>query len=143
MNYLVGDIGNTSTKISVLNHKFDIIKSYNLDTNILYKKKNINNFFKKFLLKNLDKKVLFSSVVPKAYTVIKKFLKEKNFKLFEIKDLKIKKILKTNIKNFRQLGSDRIVNAIGSKKNKNCIVIDFGTATTFDILKDGIYDGGV
>ena len=35
MNYLVGDIGNTSTKISVLNHKFDIIKSYNLNTNIL------------------------------------------------------------------------------------------------------------
>jgi type III pantothenate kinase len=41
------------------------------------------------------------------------------------------------------LGSDRIVNAIGSRNNKNCIIIDFGTATTFDILKNGIYDGGV
>ena len=143
MNYLVGDIGNTSTKISILNHKFDIKKSYNLNTKKLYKKKNINNFFKKFLSKNLNKKVLFSSVVPEAYMIIKKFLKKKNFLLFEIKDLKIKKILKTNIKNFNQLGSDRIVNAIGTKKNKNCIVIDFGTATTFDILKDGIYDGGV
>jgi type III pantothenate kinase len=143
MNYLVGDIGNTSIKISILNHKLDIKKSYNLDTNKLYIKKNINKFFKKFLNKNLKKKVLFSSVVPKAYKIIKEHLKKKNFKSFEIKDLKIKKILKINIKNYNQLGSDRIVNAIGAKNTQNCIVIDFGTATTFDILKNGEYDGGV
>ena len=143
MNYLVGDIGNTSIKISILNHKFDIKKSYNLETNRLYKKKNINNFFKKFLSKNLNKKILFSSVVPKVYKMIKKYLKDKNYKLFEIKDQKIHKILKINIKNFNQLGSDRIVNAIGAKSIKNCIIIDFGTATTFDILKNGVYDGGV
>ena len=39
MNYLVGDIGNTSIKISILNYKFNIEKSYNLDTNKIYKKK--------------------------------------------------------------------------------------------------------
>jgi type III pantothenate kinase len=143
MNYLIGDIGNTSIKISILNHKFDIKKSYNLETNKLYIKKNINIFFKKFLNKNLNKKVLFSSVVPKAYKTIKKYLKKKNFRSFEIKDLKIKKILKINIKNFSQLGSDRIANAVGAKSGKNCLVIDFGTATTFDILKNSEYDGGV
>ena len=26
---------------------------------------------------------------------------------------------------------------------QNSIVIDFGTATTFDIIKNGVYDGGV
>ena len=88
-------------------------------------------------------KVLFSSVVPKAYKLVKYYLKRKKFKIFEIKDLKIKKIIKINIKNYNQLGSDRIVNAIGVKNIKNCIVIDFGTATTFDILKEGVYDGGV
>jgi type III pantothenate kinase len=143
MNYLVGDIGNTSVKISILNYKFNIIKSYNIDTIKLYQKKKINNFFKNFLSKKINKKVLFSSVVPNAYKVIKKFLNDKNFNSFEIKELKISKILRINIKNFNQLGSDRIANAIGSKKFKNCIVIDFGTATTFDILKNGIYDGGV
>ena len=143
MNYLVGDIGNTLIKLSILNHKFDIKKSYNLNTNKLYVKKNINNLFKKFLNKNLNKKVLFSSVVPEAYKVIKNYLKKRDFQPFEIKDLKIKKILKINIKNFNQVGSDRIVNAIGSKNFKNCIIIDFGTATTFDILKNGVYDGGV
>ena len=143
MNYLIGDIGNTSVKISILNHKFDIKKSFIVDTNKLYKSNNINKFFKKFLSKKLNTKVLFSSVVPKAYKLVKYFLKRKKFKIFEIKDLKIKKIIKINIKNYNQLGSDRIVNAIGVKNIKNCIVIDFGTATTFDILKEGVYDGGV
>ena len=143
MNYLVGDIGNTYTKISILNYKFDVNKSYNLKTSELYKKKNINKFFNKFLNKKLNKKILFSSVVPKAYIVVKDYLKKKKFKIFEIKDLNIKKILKVNIKNFNQLGSDRIANAIGANKNQNCLIVDFGTATTFDIIINGIYEGGV
>ena len=51
-------------------------------------------------------------------------------------------MIKINIKNFNQLGSDRIVNSIEGKKFKNCLIIDFGTATTFDIVKNGIYEGG-
>ena len=143
MNYLVGDIGNTYTKLSVLNHKFDIKKSYDMETSKLYKKKNIYKLFKKLSKKNLNKKVLFSSVVPRVFKIIKIYLKKKNYKTFEIKDLKIKKILKINIKNYNQLGSNRIANAIGSANAANCIIIDFGTATTFDILKDKVYDGGV
>ena len=52
-------------------------------------------------------------------------------------------MIKINIKNINQLGSDRIVNSIEGKKFKNCLIIDFGTATTFDIVKNGIYEGGV
>ena len=143
MNYLVGDIGNTSIKISILNDKFDIKKTYYIDTKKIYKKKNINMFFKKILSQNFSKKILFSSVVPNAYKRIKDYLKKKKFHLFEIKDLKIKKILKINIKNFNQLGSDRIANSIGANKNQNCLIIDFGTATTFDIIINGVYEGGV
>jgi type III pantothenate kinase len=143
MNYLVGDIGNTSIKISILNYKFAIKKSYNLDTKKIYHNKNIKLFFKKILAKNLDSRMLFSSVVPKAYKVIRVYLIKRNFQTFEVKDLKIKKILKLDIKNFSQLGSDRIVNAIGVNKSKNCLIIDFGTATTFDIIRNGRYDGGV
>ena len=44
---------------------------------------------------------------------------------------------------YNQLGSDRISNAIGSMNYKNTIIIDFGTATTFDIVKNGVYEGGV
>ena len=36
--YLLGDIGNTYTKVVLLDKKFNIIKSQNFDSKILYKK---------------------------------------------------------------------------------------------------------
>ena len=74
---------------------------------------------------------------------IKKFYK---INLKEIKEKKIDKIVKIDIKNKNQVGSDRIANAAGvyKKYRTNCIVLDFGTATTFDVVtKDGIYKGGI
>jgi len=143
MNYLVGDIGNTFIKISILNDNFTIKKIYNLETNKMFTKTFKKNILKKIIKKNLNKTVLFSSVVPKAYKVIKNYLSLNRFKVLEIKELKIKKILKIKIKNYNQLGSDRISNAIGSLNYNNSIIIDFGTATTFDIVKNGVYEGGV
>jgi len=69
--------------------------------------------------------------------------KTSNFTIYEIKKFNLKKIIKINIKNIKQLGSDRIVNSIEGKKFRNCLIIDFGTATTFDIVKNGVYEGGV
>ena len=146
MKYLVGDIGNTVTKITILDNKFKILKSYNSETIKLYSEKNLSIFFKKIIVSNLNKKILFSSVVPVIYKKIKKFLNKRNFKSYEIKELKVNKVIKLNVNNFKQVGSDRIANAIGSYKTykRNCIVVDFGTATTFDVVKKtGIYDGGV
>ena len=146
MKYLVGDIGNTLTKISLLNKKFKIIKSKSIDSKKLCNKIYLSSFFKKFLLSNLNDEILFSSVVPSVYRSIKFYLKKKGYKSYEIKELKVNKIIKLNVDNFKQVGSDRIANAIGSYNTykKNCLVIDFGTATTFDIIKKpGIYDGGV
>ena len=98
---------------------------------------------KKIFQKNLKKEILFSSVVPLALKKIKRSLKKKNYKVLEVKNFNLKKMIKINIKNINQLGSDRIVNSIEAKKFKNCLIIDFGTATTFDIVKNGIYEGGV
>ena len=47
--------------------------------------------------------------------------------------------------NPREVGADRIVNAVAAyaKKQSSLIVVDFGTATTFDYLsKKGEYQGG-
>ena len=143
MNYLVGDIGNTSTKICILNNNYSIVKSFIFDTKKLFEKKYLSKIFKKFAKSNLNSKFLFSSVVPALFKKIKKNFKGSKYKIIEIKDLKIKKIIKINIKNIKQLGSDRIANAIGAKKYKNCLILDFGTATTFDIIKNGVYVGGV
>ena len=45
----------------------------------------------------------------------------------------------------KELGSDRIANTLAAiqKYGKNCLIIDFGTATTFDVIKNNKYKGGV
>ena len=143
MNYIIGDIGNTSTRICILNDKSKILKSVIFDTKKIYLKGYINNIFKKLSKKKIRREVLFSCVVPLALKKIKKVLKKANYKIFEIKNLNLKKIIKINIRNIKQLGSDRIVNSVEAKRFKNCLIIDFGTATTFDIVRNGAYEGGV
>jgi len=146
MTFLVGDIGNTLTKICLINFNFKIIKSFSIETNKLNKTNYQNIFFNKILKYKVNKKILFSSVVPLIYKVIKKNLSKKKYKIFELKNLKISKIVTLNVNKINQVGSDRIANAIGAYEyyKNNCLVIDFGTATTFDIIsKKGIYEGGV
>tara|TARA_Y100000590_G_scaffold264152_1_gene296750 strand:+ start:4901 stop:5677 length:777 start_codon:yes stop_codon:yes gene_type:complete len=149
MDALVGDIGNTITKICLIeteNLKVKKIVYFNSKdiTSLNSLKKNLKKIIKK---KSIYKVSLFSSVVPKYQLILKKFLKRVyKIKLREIKEKSINKIIKINIKNKKQVGSDRIANAVGAyKKHKvNCIVLDFGTATTFDVVtKSGVYNGGV
>ena len=149
MNTLIGDIGNTITKVCLINIKnFKVKKVIYLDSNKIFSK----NYLKKKLKpisknSNINKIGLFSSVVPKHFLSLKNFFKEfGNFKLSEIKEKKIDKIVKINIKKKNQVGSDRIANAVGAynKYKSNCIILDFGTATTFDVVtKNGIYNGGI
>jgi len=143
MKYIVGDIGNTSTKICILNEKFKIIRSFNFETIKIYKKNFLKAVLRKYLNKKLNSNILFSSVVPKAYKKLKKIFKFTRFKLFEIKDFNLEKIIDINVKSKKLLGSDRIANAIGVKQFKNCLILDFGTATTFDVIRNKVYEGGV
>jgi len=149
MNIIIGDIGNTITKICLVQNKnFKIKKIIYFNSKKIYSGKNLVNIFKKIIKKGeINKIALFSSVVPKYKLLLKAFLKKKyNIILKEIKEKKIKKIIKINIKNKKQVGSDRIANAVGvyKKYKKNSIVLDFGTATTFDIVTNkGVYNGGV
>ena len=146
MNYLIGDIGNTNIKICKINRNFKIINTYLFETKNKNLKRDISRKLKKISKKNTNKKVLFSSVVPSVYKNISKIFQRNRLKVFEIKKFNLKKVMKFRVKKYSQLGSDRIANAIGAhhKFKTNCIVIDFGTATTFDVIKkNGIYNGGV
>ena len=149
MNTLIGDIGNTVTKICLINKK-----NFKIKSSIYFDSKNIenNNLLKRYLnkiIKNnrLSKIALFSSVVPKYEIRLKKFIKNSyKIQLVEIKNKNVDKIIKINFKNKNQVGSDRIANAVGvySKYKTNCIVLDFGTATTFDVItKKASYNGGI
>ena len=77
MKYLVGDIGNTFIKLSILNERFEISKEYNLETSKIFIKKNRDKLLSNIKKTKLKKQVLFSSVVPKAFKVIKNILSKK------------------------------------------------------------------
>jgi type III pantothenate kinase len=83
------------------------------------------------------KNVCISSVVPNLNYAIKNSI----IKYFKINPLFIETGLKTGInikyKNPAEVGADRIANCVGANSlygNNNYIIIDMGTATTFDIL---------
>ena len=143
MDFIVGDIGNTSTRICLINKSLRIKKSIFFDTKKIFSQKYVKKTFNKLSNKNLRKEILFSSVVPLAFKKIKNELKNSNFTIKEVKNVNLKKLIKINVKNINQIGSDRIANSIEGKKFKNCLIIDFGTATTFDIVKNKTYEGGV
>ena len=142
--YILGDIGNSKTKIFLVNSKDKIIKRIEFSTN------DINEFElkKKFrlLISDIKKieKILFCSVVPKAFVFIKKYLsKITKIKCFEIKELNLRSLINIKV-NYKQVGSDRLANAISLIDNKkNFIILDFGTATTFDVVIKKDYIGGI
>ena len=91
---------------------------------------------------------IFSSVVPSLDYTIEHMLRV----YFGITPLQIAPGLKTGLKmradNAREVGADRVVNNVAALKKYGCgkpmIVVDFGTATTFNILNAaGEFIGGV
>ena len=140
---LIGDIGNTQSKFAHYNKgRNKIFKLKNFNTSDIEKNKD----FTKFVNNTKFTNAVITSVVPKVFLKIKSVLKKKNIKCYEILDKKLKNPIKIKIKKPKQLGSDRVANVFAANQlyRSNCIVIDFGTATTFDILsKNGIYNGGL
>ena len=91
---------------------------------------------------------IFSSVVPSLDYTIEHMLRV----YFDIVPKQIAPGMRTGLKmrvdNAHEVGADRIVNNVSALKKYGCgkpmVVIDFGTATTFNILgADGEFIGGV
>ena len=138
---ILGDIGNTDSKICIVNDDLRIIKKIlipsKIKTNKLYK------YLKKINFNKIEK-ILFCSVVPSSFKEFKNFFKKKTkVRCYELKELNLRSILKIDV-NYNQVGSDRLANAISvSDRKKNFIILDFGTATTFDVLIGNNYKGGI
>ncbi|MDP2912769.1 MAG: type III pantothenate kinase [Candidatus Omnitrophota bacterium] len=92
------------------------------------------------------KSIVMSSVVPRASDRMRKTLG----KAFKCPVYNIGKDVRVPVKNLyrvkRQVGQDRLVNAFAVKSlyGAPAVIIDFGTAVTFDIVsKKGEYLGGL
>jgi type III pantothenate kinase len=132
------DIGNTTIAFGVFQGG-KLKSTWKISTHNIFSKKPIR------LPKNIDAAII-SSVVPKVTPIIKKAIAKK----YKIRPLVLGENIRAPIKNLyrnpKQVGQDRLVNAVAAKKlyGSPAIVIDFGTAITFDIInKRGEYAGGV
>lgn len=90
-------------------------------------------------------KAIVSSVVPPLNPIIQILLK----KVWNLEALWVGPGIKTGIQirieEPKQAGSDRIVNSVAVKVlyGAPAIVVDFGTATTFDFVSNEGYEGGI
>lgn len=89
--------------------------------------------------------VIVSSVVPSMLNSLEELCK----KYFQLTPYVVGGGIKTGMPicydNPQEVGADRIVNAVAAyeKAGTALIVVDFGTATTFDVISaDGSYQGG-
>ncbi|MFO0388415.1 MAG: type III pantothenate kinase [Alphaproteobacteria bacterium] len=90
---------------------------------------------------------ILASVVPQAIFDLRMLAKRYfHTDLMIVGDPALKPIMPVKIDNPREVGADRLVNASAAwNRNKQAlIVLDFGTATTFDVVNaKGEYVGGV
>lgn len=90
--------------------------------------------------------IIISSVVPPLDSVLREVCE----RYFHLKPLFVEPGVKTGMpvlyENPAEVGADRIVNGVAAfeKYGGPCVVVDFGTATTFDaVSQKGEYMGGV
>jgi type III pantothenate kinase len=89
--------------------------------------------------------IIISSVVPPVESTLRRVCE----KYFHLQPIFVEPGIKTGmpvlVDNPTELGADRLVNAIAAYERYGgpCIVVDFGTATTFDVISaKGEYLGG-
>jgi len=142
------DVGNTNIVFAVSDNKKikDIKRIYTNKETKIFKKivsKIIKNYLNLNYLKN-SKTAIISSVVPSINSHITKILKLFKIKVYVLKPKDMLSHLKIDY-DLNEIGADRIANSVAviNYKIKNSIVIDFGTATTFEVLKNNRFLGGL
>lgn len=158
---LVLDVGNTNTVLGVFSRssagsstvaKYDnLLANWRVTTRAAQTIDEYGVLFRNlFSMQRLEPKdiggIVISSVVPPLDSTLRRVCE----RYFERKPLFIEPGVKTGMPvlydNPAEVGADRIVNSVAAfeKHGGPCIVVDFGTATTFDcVTAKGEYQGGV
>ena len=137
------DIGNTNIKTALFDGE-KMVKYWRVSTNKIYTSDEYgillcNLFAHEGLSPDVVEGVIISSVVPTINFTIEHMCQN----YFHITPMFVVPGIKTGINigydNPRELGSDRIANAVAAyaEYGAPCIFIDFGSATTFGVVGEG------
>lgn len=142
---LTADIGNTSITIGLFDDNA-IVEEFRLASD-----KDLSQEEYEVLLKTLFKSSKIEGcIIASVVEELNKKFKAAVDEVFKINAILLSSECKTGvkiaIKNPKEAGADRIANACGAFMlySRPCIVIDFGTATSFDIINEkGEFIGGI
>lgn len=144
------DVGNTNITVGLFDGK-RLVKQFRMITQTSRTSDEYGVFLRQWLsINGIDDKeikaVIISSVVPN----IMHSLTSGIIKYFDVKPLIVAPGIKSGIRlaipNPKELGADRLVDAVAAYEiyGGPVIVVDFGTATTHDlVLEDGTFFAGV
>lgn len=139
---LLIDVGNTEIKFTKTTNG-EVEKVFRISTNKQYTTDELLLDIFKHIKDNDIDNVVISSVVPRITSLLDMGLKNKyNIKPIIVK-AGVKTTLKINTDNPNEVGSDLVVGAVGATtiSDKNCIIIDLGTAIKFVYLKGKTLEG--
>jgi type III pantothenate kinase len=134
--FLLVNLNNTSTKLAFADEERLLAKKV-IRTEML----SIPAVKRAIRQWNFDS-TLVASVVPKKTSIFRSMFRVRMKELTPDLDLGIG----IDFSDPRGIGADRLANAVGvaTRYGSPAIVVDFGTAVTFDILsRKGVYEGGV
>ncbi len=146
---LVFDVGNTNIVLGVFKGE-ELFESWRISTDKLRTDDEYAILVRQlFSFQGITfgdiKDIIISCVVPPMLNTLSELCE----RYFELKPYIVGPGIKTGMpilyENPREVGADRIVNAVAAYEEyrRNAIVVDFGTATTFDyITSRGEYQGG-
>lgn len=142
---LTADIGNTSITLGLFDGDA-LVEEFRLASD-----KDLSQEEYEVLLKTLFKQFKVKGcIIGSVVEELNKKFKSSVDNVFKINSIILNSELNTGVKiaiqNPKEAGADRIANACGALMlyNRPCIVVDFGTATSFDIVnKKGEFIGGV
>lgn len=147
---LTVDVGNTNITLGLFKED-KVYATFRITTQVVRTSDEFGSLIAEMIARkginiNSIKDVIISSVVPKVMYSLNSGI----IKYFGIKPIIVGVGTKTGIKinrtDPREVGSDRIVDAVAAYElyGGPCIVIDFGTATTYDLVSgDGTLEAAV
>ncbi|MDD2840292.1 MAG: type III pantothenate kinase [Rickettsiales bacterium] len=147
---LTVDIGNSNIVLTIFSGEH-VFKKWRILTNKSGSKEEYEIIIKQLMKVdefdyNIIEGIAFSSVVPEIDNDFLEALKFLNKKILKVGDNNVKLNVEYKKEFEDEIGQDILMNIIAGKKRlkENFIVIDMGTATTFDVaVKDGEYVGSV
>jgi type III pantothenate kinase len=135
------DIGNTNISLGLFS-KERLVRRYSIPTD----SKSYIRPLKKIFSRHKVDGLIISSVVPKAQRLLEKELSSFSGKKLTVQGKDINVPIKNLYRNPEKVGQDRLINAYAGILiyGVPLIVVDFGTALTFDVVtKDKEYMGGM